>query len=197
MGLRRADQMRQRAASAPQTVGLDSPDPTVRWESARGAPDTAEANAALAGRLASESNPVVRDALLTTLASHQAGEIAGLLLPLLASEDASLRNEVARTLTTMPGGVAAEVPRLLADHDSDVRIMAVTVISHLQHEQVPDWLAGVARTDQHPNVVGAALAELVDVAGPEQVPVFADAKRRFPEDPFIAYVCRQAERRAR
>lgn len=174
---------------------IDSASTTERREAVRRLPDQPEVNAALVSRLDVEPEPSVRELILNTLVERRTAETVRGLLPFLGSEDAALRNAVADVLTMMPELVAGEVPALLAADDHDVRIMTVVMLGKLAHPRVPGWLVGVAESDPHPNVVGCALNELLQLAQEGTSAPFEHAAARFPDDPFIAFLATLAETR--
>ena len=110
----------------------------------------------------------VRSIILTGLIVNKSPAVVAGLLPLLGSEDANLRNGAIEALQQMPDEVAPHVEAMLADPDSDVRILAVNVLSALPHPMVPEWLRRVVTTDPHVNVCAAALDALAEVGEPER-----------------------------
>lgn len=173
---------------------LDNPDPDVRREAALGLDGVAVAVRPLLDRVANERNPLVRDAMVTTLAAHDTAVVAEGLATLLASDDASLRMVAAEALATMPRSVPAVVPRLLRDPDHDVRVMTATVLANLPHPAATDWLAEMIRDDPHPNVVAAAIDALLPSLGAEHAELLEGAARRFPADPFLRFTVEAALR---
>ena len=173
---------------------LDAADPELRREAALGLDGSAEAVPALLERVAGESEPAVRDAMLTTLAAHDTDQVAEGLSVHLASDEAGLRTAVAEALATMPGSVPAIVPRLLKDEDHDVRVMTAMVLADLPHPGSLTWLAQMIREDPHPNVVTAAIDALLPSLGPEHTELLQDAVRRFPDDPFLRFTVEAAVR---
>lgn len=182
--------VRDRSVPAPRRAGssIDSLESADRRDAVRGMPHTPEAAIALADHLETEADASVRQLILTTLAARQTPEIVRALLPFLASDDAALRTAVAETLAAMPDAVASEIPGLMSSPDHDVRIMTVMLLGQLPHPDVTGWLCVAANEDPHPNVVGCALSELVRLGPAPFVEVFQVATKRFPDDPFIAFV---------
>jgi len=66
---------------------------------------------AMGERLLAEPEPRVREALFTTLTGMPTEATVTVLLPLLRSEDASLRNGAIEALAAMPRAVARASPR--------------------------------------------------------------------------------------
>lgn len=167
---------------------LDDPESDRRREAALGLEGVVEAVPAMLDRVPVETDPAVRDTLLTTLAAADTGPVGVALSRHLASPDAGLRTAVAGTLAVMPVGSAAAVPGLLADPDHGVRVMAVFVLARMRPSVAMSWLIGVIRDDPHANVVTAAIDALLPVATAEHIPLLTGAMCRFPDDPFLCFV---------
>ena len=191
MGLVRHDTEPQPAEERPGQP-LDSPDPERRRKAALCLDGVAEAVPALFDRLAVETEPAVRDALLTPLAGQDTDAVAIGLAGHLASEDPGLRTAVAEAMAAMPESVPVLMPDLLTDPDHDVRILTVMVLANLQHSEVDSWLVAMIRDDPHPNVVTAAIGALLPSAGAEHATLLQDALRRFPDDPFLCFIVKTA-----
>lgn len=171
---------------------LSDPTADVRRRAALDLAGAAEAIPALLGRVGPEPDRAVREAVLTVLAAQDVDAVVWGLLPNLASDDATLRNAVVEVLRTMPLAMPAHVGALLASPDSDVRVLTVMILAGLRVPEVAGWLAGVVRTDDHPNVVAAALAELLETGGDEVVELARGAAIRFPADPFLQFAAQSA-----
>ncbi|GAA0551272.1 hypothetical protein GCM10010172_36930 [Paractinoplanes ferrugineus] len=192
--------VRRNAEPEPQTMGpgdllaqLDDPDPDRRREAALGL-EAESAVEVLLDRVATEDEPRVRDAMLTTLAAHDTDAVAAGLAVHLASDDAGLRTGVAEALASMPESVPAIIPRLLEDPDHDVRVMAAMVLADLQHPEATTWLTVMIKDDPHPNVVASAIDALLPSLGPEHTELLERAVRRFPDDPFLRFTVEAALR---
>nr|WP_296070907.1 HEAT repeat domain-containing protein [uncultured Actinoplanes sp.] len=194
MGLVRRKEQDPQETAPPSIEQLDDPDPERRREAALGLEGVAEAVPALLERVAAEEEPLVRDAMLTTLAAHDTDQVAEGLAVHLASDDASLRTAAAETLSTMPVSVPAIVPRLLKDPDHDVRVMTAMVLADLPHPGSLTWLAEMIRDDPHPNVVASAIDALLPSVGPEHAELLTGAVQRFPDDPFLRFTVEAALR---
>nr|WP_308128910.1 HEAT repeat domain-containing protein [Actinoplanes polyasparticus] len=199
MGLVRRDAPPPEETAAPPTTGtlmrqLDDADPDCRREAALGLGGVAEAVPALLRRIAVETEPLVRDAVLTTLAAHDTAKVADGLGGHLASDDAGLRTAAAEALATMPVSVPAIIPGLLTDPDHDVRVMTAMVLADLPHPESQAWLAQMIAEDAHPNVVTAAIDALLPSLGPEHHDLLRAAVQRFPDDPFLRFTVEAALR---
>ena len=152
---------------------------------------------ALCDRLEVEPSPSVRSAIMTGLILANTQEVASRLADHLHSDDAQLRNAAIEALQEMPDAVAPLLRQLLADEDSDVRIFAVNILAVLRHEQAPEQLAQVIRTDPHINVCSAALDGLVEVGATEMISDIELLGARFPESDFVRFAVDTAIRRIR
>ncbi len=166
---------------------LGAAEPEHRRESALELEGVRAAIPGLLARVGVEAEPVVRDAVLTTLAAFDSAEVANGLAVHLSSDHAPLRIAVAQALSAMPGQVQALIPRLIGDPDHNVRIMAAMVLSNVQHPQVPAWLCEVIQSDPHPNVVAAALDAFLPAATKQDIELLAGAGARFARDPFLTF----------
>lgn len=146
----------------------------------------------LGARLHGETDPSVREALFTTLAGHAGEPAVDVLLPLLRSEDAGLRNGAIEALAGMPQAVAPRMQALLHDADPDVRIFTVNLLADLPHADVTRWLASVLHDDAQVNVVAAAIEVLAETGTPAELPVLQAARERFAGDPFIGFAADMA-----
>ncbi|GIF05866.1 HEAT repeat domain-containing protein [Actinoplanes siamensis] len=171
---------------------LDDPDPEQRREAALELAGEPDAVPELLARVGLETQPRVRDAMLTTLAGHDTEAVAAGLAVHLASDEAGLRTAVAEALATMPLSVPGLLPDLLAAPDHDVRVMTAMVLADLPTPEARSWLVRMITDDTHPNVVTAAIDALLPAATAEHVPVLEAAARRFPDDPFLQFTVRAA-----
>ncbi|GAA4591539.1 HEAT repeat protein [Actinoplanes octamycinicus] len=171
---------------------LDDPDPELRREAALELAGKPEAVPELLARVGLETEPRVRDAVLTTLAGHDSEAVAAGLAVHLASDEAGLRTAVAEALASMPVSTPALLPSLLAAPDHDVRVMTAMVLADLPHPEAKSWLVQMIAEDPHPNVVTAAIDALLPAASAEHIGVLEAAVLRFPDDPFLAFTVRAA-----
>ncbi len=150
---------------------------------------------ALGQRLPAEVDASVREALFVSLGTIASEAAAAVLLPLLRSEDAALRNGAIESLAAMPDAVAPRVAALLAGPDSDVRLLTVNLLGELRHESTQSWLLQVLKREPHVNVVSAALEVMAETGGPEHGPAVESVRQRFPDDPFIGFAVELALQR--
>ena len=157
-----------------------------RW-AARDLAAHPQAAIALGEQLLREAAPSVREALFTSLTALASEAAAGALLPLLRSEDATLRNGAIEALAGMPQAVGPRIAGLLHDSDVDVRIFTVNLLGELHHPQVVAWLLQVLAHDADVNVVAAAVEVLAETGGPAHADALRAARARFADDDFIGF----------
>jgi HEAT repeat protein len=176
---------------------LTSGDASIRRRAARALSRMPDAVPVLCTHLANEPGLSVRSIILTGLIVHRSAAVVNGLLPLLASEDANLRNSAIEALQQMPDEVAPHVESMLAHPDSDVRIFAVDVLAALAHPMVPEWLRRVVTNDPHVNVCAAALDALAEAGEPDVIPALQGLAERFSDVAFIRFAVDAAIRRIR
>jgi len=167
-------------------AALSDDTPSVRRWAAMDLAGDSDAVDALGARLPFEVDKAVREAILSTLVGIGGDAVVQVLVPHLRSENASLRGAVVEWLAQVPA-VVTVVPRLLADADADVRVLAVMLLATLSDPRVPGWLIGVVSSDPNPNVCGAAIGELAEVGDEQACGPVAEAAVRFAQDPFIVF----------
>jgi HEAT repeat protein len=141
---------------------------------------------ALADRLGREPSRPVRDAIVTALAQTGGALVAAELAKHLRSDDAAVRTTAVRGLGLVEA-TAALVPALLADFDSDVRVLCVMVLASLRDPRVPGWLLGVIEHDEDANVCGCAVDVLAEVGEADMCDALTTLPSRFPNDPFLPF----------
>lgn len=126
-----------------------------------------------------------RDAILAKLLALADAAAAAALAGHLRSEDASLRNACIETLQAMPSAALSVLPKLLADTDPDVRLLATEIVRTQPTETANDLLARLVQEETHSNVVGAAVEVLAEVGTPDAVPALTTARARFANEAFL------------
>ncbi|MCW6511553.1 HEAT repeat domain-containing protein [Lichenifustis flavocetrariae] len=149
----------------------------------------------LTRHLAAETDPVLRETLLTSLVRIGGVRAARPLIALLATDDASLRNAVIETLQSMGEEVLPEIEAQLENQDSDLRIYAVNMLLSFRSPRVPDIALRVIAQDPHVNVCAAAVDVLAEVGRPEMVEALQAAAARFSDQPFLSFAVRAAAKR--
>lgn len=146
-----------------------------------------EAVPALVGRLARETEPSVRSAILDAMVSVGDAEVVETLVGMLRSDEASIRNEAVSALQQLSGPVAERMEAMLADEDPDIRIMSVDVIRLLPHPEAPNWLDTLLARETHPNVVGAVIDRLAEIGTDRHLPALYAARARFEGEPYLRF----------
>lgn len=189
------DQPPSAPASAEARVrALQTGSAEQRWDAARSLSDHGS-EAVLKEALATESEPRVREAILTSLARIGTPESAEAVIPHIRSNDASLRTAALDALRAMPTAAAVRLPELMTDSDPDVRLLACEVARHLPGDEATRLLCKLLETEQQVNVCAAAVEVLAEVGGPEAVPALQACVARFGAEPFLVFSIRVATER--
>ncbi|HEV7371189.1 HEAT repeat domain-containing protein [Arenibaculum sp.] len=174
-----------------EAADLRSADPERRRRAVRGLgraldrnPEAAET---LTGLLATEPDPTVREAILSSLVGHHDPRTAQALLPLLRSQDAGLRNGASEALQAMPDAVRPHLPGLLADDDPDVRILAADLARGLPAREASALLCDMLDRETHVNACAAAIDVLAETGTPDALGTLRAVAGRFPGEPFLAF----------
>jgi HEAT repeat protein len=182
-----------RAPAADEAAALaGSPDPAERRRAARALASRPGAVPALAAALGPEPDAAVREAILAALATIGGDAAARALIPALRSEDAGLRNGAIEALRAMPGALRPHLPALLADPDSDVRILAAELARSLPPGDATRVLCDMLRAEGHPNACAAALDVLAEVGTADALPTLHAVSARFAADAFVPFAARAA-----
>lgn len=177
---------------------LDDPAADRRRRAARALGDRPDAAAALAARLAREEDAAVREAVLTALVRIGSPEAAAGLVPMLASEDAGLRNGALESLQQMPAGsVEPQMDALSDSADSDLRIFAVLLAARLGPAERSARLHRALERDPHVNVGLTAAEAVAELGDPAALPALEAFAARFPDDACVAFTVDAARRRFR
>ena len=172
---------------ASHVAALNSPDAEARWNAARALGGRADAVPALAAALAREQVPRVREAIMTAL--MRVGDEASVLalLPYLRSQDAGQRATAIEALQALPEAILPFMAALLADSDSDVRILATELARNMPAPDATRVLCGLLENEQHPNVCAAAIDVLAEVGTRDAVPTLKACAERFSNTPFLPF----------
>jgi len=177
-------------------AGLASGSPDERWQAARALIDMPGGIALLGRSLATESDIRVREVIFTGIARTATGEGADLLLPLLRSEDASLRSGALDALAAMPAAILADrLPDLLRDPDPDVRLLACELARGLPSEDATRLMVDLLERESEPNVCAATVDVLTEIGGPQALPTLQRSAERFASSPFLAFAIEIAVKR--
>ena len=172
---------------ASHIASLHNVDAERRWSAARALAGSAEAVPALAGALAEETVPRVREAIMTAL--MRVGDEASVkaLLPYLRSEDAGQRASAIEALQTLPEVISRFMTSLLADSDSDVRLLATELARNMPAPEATRLLSDLIEREREPNVCAAAIDVLAEVGTHDAVPALRNCGKRFAETPFLPF----------
>jgi len=166
---------------------LQDADPAIRRWAVRDLAAYPEAVPHLIELLNNEMVPFVREAIFTSLVTIGSLSAVKGLLSCLRSDDAALRNETIEALQNLPDLVVPFIDKLLADPDSDVRILTINILEALKHPNVEDWLIKVIQQDPHVNVCTAAVDLLSEIGTEKAIPALEALKNRFPDETFVQF----------
>lgn len=158
-----------------------------RWAAARAAATQPGGVALLAAALAQERDPRVLEAIFTGLARAATAESAAALLPLIRSEDASLRAGALDALRAMPEASRPHLARLLADPDADVRLLSCELVRGLPEGEANRLLGDLLDRETEKNVAAAAVEVLAEIGQSEVLPALARCAERFAGDAFLTF----------
>jgi HEAT repeat protein len=175
----------------PSAAALREGTTDERWAAARNLA-TPPGVAALAEALRTETEPRVREAILTSLARIATPEAAQAVIPHIRSDDAVLRTAALDALCAMPAAVSASLPTLLADPDGDVRLLACELVRAEAGAGATRLLCDLLDRETEPNVCGAAVEVLAEIGSSDAAPVLARCAVRFADQPFLAFSIRVA-----
>jgi HEAT repeat protein len=165
---------------------LASPSRDERWAAARAARVPVDIPA-LSRALASEDDSGVREAIFTALARIATNESALAVLPYLRSDDANMRAGALDALRAMPQAVEPHLPSLLADADSDVRLLACDLGRNISAGEGQRLLCALLETEPRADVCAAAVEVLAEIADAGALPTLSRCAARFPDDPFLGF----------
>lgn len=196
----RTDDAQRQEDNPPLTAGaalaqLSDADPARRKIAARSLWGREDAAASLCDRFIIEDDMPTREVLAVAIMRTGGRVAVERLLPLLSSDNATLRNQAIEILQTLPVDVAPHMEELLDEPDSDVRIFAVNILEALRHPKVEDWLIAVITTDRHVNVVGTALDLLAEVGTSAALPSLSRVRDRFADEPYVQFAAANAMKR--
>jgi HEAT repeat protein len=174
---------------------LTSTNNDARFNAARQLAKDPSSVKALGGALASETDARVREALFTSLAHIRTPEAIAVVLPHIRSDDAGIRASALDALNAMPEAVENSLPALLADPDSDVRLLVCDVVRRLPGPRATQYLCDLLRHETHLNVCGAAVDALSEVGDESALPVLAKCAERFAFEPFLVFSIKTAANR--
>ncbi len=166
-----------------------------RRAAARSAAELPEGADVLGKAFSRESDPRVREAILSGLVRLRSPESVLALLPHLRSDDANLRTGALDALRAMADIVAPHLPALLADRDADVRLLACELARSLANAEATRLLCEVLGVEREGNVAAAAVEVIAEIGSPDALPVLARCADRFRGDPFLDFAIKIASER--
>jgi HEAT repeat protein len=173
-------------------AALASRDAEARWQGARALAGRAEAVAPLTVALGVEAIPRVREAIMTALMRIGNAASVEALVTSLHSQDAGQRAAAIEALQGLPHELLPFVMALLADSDSDVRILATELVRNFPAAEATRLLCGLLTVEPHPNVCAAAIDVLAEVGTEDAIPVLEQCGRRFAGTPFLPFAAAKA-----
>jgi HEAT repeat protein len=176
-------------------TNLNNPSALTRRWAARDLVECTGSSAALVARLGLETDPSVREVILTTLTRLGDSVAVAGLVQSMRSEDAALRNEAIEAMKQLPDAVAPIMRDLLNDESSDMRIFAVNILESLKHPDVELWLREVIENDAHVNVCATAVDLLGEVGSQEALESLRHLKQRYATEPYIQFAADLAIKR--
>ena len=161
---------------------LRSDDSSARLQAAHKLAAYPDTVAALTERLPHEDSIAVRTAILTSLLRINTTEAVESLLPLLAIDDASLRNDIISALQQMQLVSLPHVKKLLSHENPDMRIYGIYILSAIEHPSVCESLLKIIESESHINVWGAALDALAECGTRDMIPTIESSLQRFDNE---------------
>jgi HEAT repeat protein len=158
----------------------------ARWAAARELAAASDVDT-LAAALALESDRRVREAILTSLARIGGVSAARAVAMYIRSDDAALRISALDALQAMGDDCAPLLPALLADPDSDVRLLACELVRTAADDATIRLLSDLLDRDREPNVCAAAVDVLAEIGNPDAAPAMRRCAERFAGVPFLAF----------
>jgi HEAT repeat protein len=189
--VRKGSEANSPPAPRPTAAALSAAEESERWAAAR-ALNAPEDVPALSAALARETSASVREAILTSLCRIATPESAAAIVPAVRSDDASVRRGALDALISMPQAAAPHLPALLADDDSDVRLLSCEIVRALPSDQATELLIEALNVEDVPNVCAAAIDVLTEIGAPAALPVLKAVAERFGNEPFLQFAIKEA-----
>jgi HEAT repeat protein len=183
------------APAADLAVGLARTSPDARWAAVRSAAERPGSEALLGDALAREDDVRVREAIFTALVRMATPESVLVVLPYVRSDNANLRTGAMDALRAMPALLATHLATLLADPDSDVRLLVCDLARAVPGPKAQQHLTALLESEAQPNVCAAAVEVLTEIGDTNALPALAQCADRFPNDPFLLFAIKTARER--
>jgi HEAT repeat protein len=166
-----------------------------RWQAARDIGGRVGGVEALSRALARETDPRVREAILTSLAHVATAESIAVILPYVRADDAAARTAALDALRASPGAAEPNLAALLHDPDPDVRLLICEVVRELPASVATRLMADLLDREPEVNVCGAAVEVLAEIGEPEAAPALDRCAARFANESFLIFAIRVAMQR--
>jgi len=170
----------------PSAGDLDSASADARWAAARRL-SSPEDVASLSTALERETEPRVREAIFTSLARIGGLQSARALAERIRSDEAALRTGAIDALRSMGPEREEMLAELLADPDSDVRLLACEIARQGQGERAGPLLCDLLLRETEPNVAAAAVEVLTEIGDSRALPALERCGERFAGQPFLSF----------
>lgn len=173
----------------PQDIeeGLRSPEPGRRRQAAHACASRPDAIPLLSDSLRVETEPAVRQAILTALVGIGGDDAVRAIVPCLRSDDAGIRTGALDALRALSADIEPWLPSLLADPDADVRVLSTELARGMPADRATLHLCRMLERESHPNACAAALDVLAEVGTREAVPALRRLAARFAGEPFVVF----------
>ncbi len=168
-------------------VQLAGNDVDERRRAARALSGDPAAASVLAGRLACESDPRVREALFGSLVNIAGTLSAELVAEFIRSEDAGLRGGAIEALKQLEIDAVGSLDALLDDPDADVRLLAIEVTRAWPADLAMPRLRRVFDQEEHVNVCAAAVDVATTVGTGDLLDSLEALRDRFATEPFLVF----------
>jgi HEAT repeat protein len=180
------------ASATQSSASLSSGDADERWTAARAAAGQPGAVTALGTALLTESDSRVREAMFTSLSRIATPDAADRLVTLLRSDNANLRAGALDALRILIGGMRELLAQLLADRDTDIRILSCELARGLPAAEATPLLCALLDREDDVNVCAAAIDVLTEVGSSAALPSLAACARKFGDSPFLVFAVKTA-----
>ena len=146
----------------------------------------------LSDALETEDDPATIELIFTRLARIGTSDAVDAMVPLLASENALLRNKAVETMMTMGAVVVPAISKVIQDPDVDVRIQAVAVIAELPVKDAQALLTRLITKDDNVNVCACAVEAIIELGGEHFTEQLEALAARFPNEPSLGFAIEMA-----
>lgn len=167
----------------------------ARWATARALADSPDGVGALGDALRTETDPRVREAILTSLVRIGGRDSVGCVLPCLRSSLPEVRTAAMDALRAMIDDLRPSLPALLADPDADVRVLACDLVRELPSAEATRLVCELLRRETEVNVCATAVDVLAEVGEPVALGELRACAARFRDQPFLSYAIAAATQR--